>query len=368
MNEPAARNLEAASPAAAAIARVLDAHRVAMQANEAAVVDNQDPEALHDFRVAIRRSRSLLKHCEGLFAREPCRQLRRHLAWIAKATGSRRDLDVFIAQLDGHARELAAPERLAPLHALLLRRQRQAHAALIRALGSERYGALKQTWRQFTEAALEQPTGLQPILAEAAHDRIGAVLRELTRLARSIRPGSKFVRLHTLRKDSKELRYLLEAFRPLTVEESDRLIAALKKMQDYMGEVCDLNIQRQLLAQYRHALDQPAALAAIDELDRRLQKQERRKREVFPKHRDKFLRRRHRRLFESLLARLMRFAADLPPPVREVEPRRGPRAPRARPAGRPRARLPAAEAAMAQADTAHGAQGAAPSGAADPPP
>ena len=53
-------------------------------------------EALHKFRVATRRSRALLRPCDGVD------ELQQELRWLAGVLGPVRDLDVLIE----HVREL----------------------------------------------------------------------------------------------------------------------------------------------------------------------------------------------------------------------------------------------------------------------
>ena len=71
-----------------------------------------DPEALHDFRVAVRRLRSWLgrtRECSGATRqRAPLKRLRR----LATATSRGRDSEVLAAWLDGEKRELTARQRV----------------------------------------------------------------------------------------------------------------------------------------------------------------------------------------------------------------------------------------------------------------
>ena len=62
--------------------------------------DPTDVEAVHDFRVALRRLRSVLKAHKPLLGRNVDR-LRRDLGDVAGATGQARDAEVQIGWLDG---------------------------------------------------------------------------------------------------------------------------------------------------------------------------------------------------------------------------------------------------------------------------
>jgi CHAD domain-containing protein len=65
---------------------------------------------------------------------------------------------------------------------------------------------------------------------------------------RSIKDGSPPQRLHRLRIECKKLRYLLEFFAPLYAEQDvRRLVGALKKLQNNLGDHNDYALQQQSL-------------------------------------------------------------------------------------------------------------------------
>ncbi|MCB0297264.1 MAG: CHAD domain-containing protein, partial [Calditrichaeota bacterium] len=97
-------------PAAAALQRILRELREVMQQNEPGVIADIDSEFLHDFRVAVRRTRSALGQLKGVFAAERLAQFRSDFAEIGKATNLLRDLDVYL--LDRRHYEAMLPETL----------------------------------------------------------------------------------------------------------------------------------------------------------------------------------------------------------------------------------------------------------------
>ncbi|MEJ2153116.1 MAG: CHAD domain-containing protein, partial [Gemmatimonadota bacterium] len=71
----------------------------AMRNNERAVRSGSDPDGLHDFRVASRRSRVVLSRAKKVLADPSFKRCRRDLRWLAKTTNRSRDLDVGLASL-----------------------------------------------------------------------------------------------------------------------------------------------------------------------------------------------------------------------------------------------------------------------------
>ncbi|HEX9343841.1 MAG TPA: CHAD domain-containing protein, partial [Actinomycetota bacterium] len=67
--------------------------------NEAGVRLGDDPEAVHQARVGIRRLRSTLRTFRSVLDREWSGALRAELAWIADLLGAVRDADVLLERL-----------------------------------------------------------------------------------------------------------------------------------------------------------------------------------------------------------------------------------------------------------------------------
>ena len=85
------------------------AHRYLDAASESAgrVMADTDPDALHDFRVALRHLRSVLRTYRSCL-RKPPKKLRRQLKRVVRATGAGRDAEVFLAWLDAQSPPPAA--------------------------------------------------------------------------------------------------------------------------------------------------------------------------------------------------------------------------------------------------------------------
>ena len=102
-----------------------------------------DPESLHDMRVAVRRSRALLRAGAPLVATDT-QTLSLELQWLGTILGDVRDLDVLLARLRGEAASLDPGDRDAAGRLLrALERQRtRARQEMLKALDSQRYEAL----------------------------------------------------------------------------------------------------------------------------------------------------------------------------------------------------------------------------------
>ncbi len=288
----------------AELARVLNESRAAMQAAEAGVFEDRDTEHLHDFRVALRRTRALLKLLGHAFESGACRRFRAEFAWLARATGPQRDLDVFLSQCEPQRASAFDQRAVERLRATAQRRRSTARRSLLRALRGARYRLLMSDWFAFLEA--EQAFTAEPPVGRSASAH--AVLRAYHKLMRRggrIGPRSRVESLHKLRKNCKELRYLLEAFADLFEKAHiTRLTRSLGKLQDVLGRICDVAVQRALLSDLEKALTAEAPSAPTRALLRSwrqsLRKQHDRARQRVRKRFDRVQRKRNRHLFASL--------------------------------------------------------------------
>ena len=85
-----------------------------VEVNLPGTLDDLDTEFLHDLRVAVRRSRSVLRELKGAFPPEQLEQQREALKWIQAITGPTRDLDVQLLDW-GHLLSGVPAERHAAL-------------------------------------------------------------------------------------------------------------------------------------------------------------------------------------------------------------------------------------------------------------
>ncbi len=257
-----------------------------MLQNEAGMRTGTDTEFLHDYRVAIRRTRSALTQIKSVFPLRIVDRYKTEFAWLGQQTGPSRDLDVYLLNFDDYRDSLPAAMQadIEPLHEFLVRHQKIEHRALVKILNSARYRRLIRNWRNFLEQPVNERTTMKnagrPVI-EVACKRIWSIYRRAIREGNAINAESPADDLHELRKTCKKLRYLMEFFQSLFPAGNIReLIQILKTLQDNLGDFQDYEVQVITLKRFSHqmvaeGLAPPDTLLAmgmlIDNLERRQQ-------------------------------------------------------------------------------------------------
>lgn len=318
---PATRQtLDPQMAAGAAVRQILLRQLEALEAQEAETRRGEDPECLHDLRVAVRRTRSVLGQLKSVLPASARQHFRAEFAWLGAVTSSTRDLDVYLLQFPGFRDRLPAEQRddLDPLHRFLLAHRAQEQARLVEALDSERYRRLKGEWRSFleAEAGSDWPETSRRPLQWVADARLAKALGRVLRDGAAIGAQSPATELHELRKSGKKLRYLVEFFQPLyPLKPVGRLIASLKGLQDNLGEFQDLQVQSEALLGFSGRMLEegevsPRTLLAMGMLVEVLRSRQQLAREEFAERFAGFDNDENRRLLENLRARRL-LAATL---------------------------------------------------------
>lgn len=240
-------SLDATMPAAEATVSICRRLAEVVEANLAGTIDDLDPEFLHDLRVAIRRSRSVLKEMGRVLAPDDLARSRADLRWIQEVTGPTRDLDVLLHEWPDLASPV--PETMqgytAPLLSLLREDRSEAFATMRRHLRSRRYGRSWAAWKDVLGGGKEHSGADATVpIGPLAARRILTVHRAMLEMGSAITGDSPPDGLHDLRKKGKELRYLLELFGGMWPSERVRpLVTALKGLQDALGHFQDDEVQ-----------------------------------------------------------------------------------------------------------------------------
>jgi CHAD domain-containing protein len=233
------------------------------EANVPGILRDTDTEFLHDFRVAVRRTRALLK----LFGDElglPAGTARfaAEFKWLGDVTTPVRDLDVHLLGFEDMARRLRAakPDDLVPLRDYVLGSRAREYRVLARALRSPRFRDLTRQWRDaLAPAVMAGHPAVTAGCPAVAAGRTRKAFLKVARLGAAITPDSPHESLHSLRKRCKELRYALEFFAPLyDPGRYGEVIADLRGLQDCLGTFQDSEVQ---IAEIRSLA---AAMAAAD--------------------------------------------------------------------------------------------------------
>jgi len=278
--------------------------------NEQGTLADTDSEFLHDFRVAVRRTRSALSQIRDVFPPEDVERFKEGFRWLGQVTGPTRDLDVYLLKLPGYAQSLPRKARgdLDALGDFLCLTQKREQEKLARALSSERYLELIAEWRDF----LASPPPMRPAapnakrpIADVAGSSIRRSWRRLRKKGREIDADSPPELLHRLRIEAKKLRYLLTFFRSLYPERTiDGLVSSLKKLQDNLGDFNDFGVQQAALKDFGERMLKEGApveaIMAMGRLVERLEAGEAKERRRFAKRFLGFTSRENRRLFRDL--------------------------------------------------------------------
>ncbi len=255
-----------------------------VEANMAGTLADLDTEFLHDLRVAVRRSRSVLRELADAFPTEPLKQQRDALKWVQSITGPTRDLDVQLLDW-GHLLSGVPADRhaaLAPVRLLLERHRAAALRTLKRELRSAAYREAWSGYRAFLAGGLgparERPDAKRPI-ADVAGGRIRKVYARMVAMGTAIDESSPPEHLHELRKRGKELRYLLEFFGGLWPADVVKpMVKTLKGLQDVLGTHQDREVQadhmRQLADELATQVGGPEALLVLGVLIDQLEAEE----------------------------------------------------------------------------------------------
>src|SRR6266487_1503345 len=238
--------LTQAMPAALAVATVLGGLFDTVEANVPGTIRDVDIEFLHDLRIAVRRTRSVLKLAGSVLPAALAGRYRPEFKWLGDLTTPTRDLDVYLLGYPQMAAKLVAgtePE-LRPFHEHLVRQRAVAQRQLARGLRSARFGSLASRWRHDLEQVAAVP-GRRPATGKFAAARIARAHQRVLRDGGGIDATAPPQALHDLRKRCKELRYLLEVFASLhDPAEQWRAVNELKALQDCLGEFQDTEVQQ----------------------------------------------------------------------------------------------------------------------------
>lgn len=248
-----------------ALAAAWSAHLTALREQLPRVLDSDDDEHLHRFRVALRKTRALLKLFLPLVP--DMRLLKDELKWLAQVTGETRDLDVLSMQ--ALQRLESAPAKTAAAASILAELQHRRTAAreqLRELVDSPRSRNLLAQWQHFV-ATLPARQNLPAAIDIPAWTAIEVpILKNSRRLLKdgsAIDAATPAHALHELRIRGKRLRYLLESFELGSKEKRiEPLRKKLLKLQTVLGEHQDGVVAMQHWQQLAKTLRRRKGIAA----------------------------------------------------------------------------------------------------------
>jgi CHAD domain-containing protein len=205
-----------------------------------------DSEALHDFRVGLRRLRSALSAYRDQLDDSVNRKMRRRVKQLARATNEGRDAEVQLTWLGKQMQQLA-PEETPGLYWLAGRlegRKQETHDRTIEDVAGRYQKVSAKLRRALGVLRIELETGQgqpPPTFSEVT----GSLTREQVPRLREdlslVRGSSDADQLHRTRISLKRLRYLLEPIARRN-RRAGALVRQFKEAQDLLGEHHDMHI------------------------------------------------------------------------------------------------------------------------------
>jgi CHAD domain-containing protein len=243
--------LTASSPAGQVVLAYLQTHADALKSLDPMVRRNE-PDAVHQMRVATRRLRSTLRSFGHIISRDGMQRLAAELKWLGTMLGQARDGEVLAGHLQAELRQTPGELLIGPVQGRVQGHFASAHAearaALLGALDSPRYFSLLEELDQLIAEPPLAPQAAMPsakVLPVAVRRPYRQVRRRMRR-ARQARAGqSADVALHQARKAARRARYASEAMTPAIGPKARRFAKQMKKVQSVLGDHQDAVIARQ---------------------------------------------------------------------------------------------------------------------------
>ena len=211
---------------------VLERQYAQMLRHDPGVRLDLDPEDVHRMRVAVRRTRAVLRAARPLLDPEWSEPLRSELKWLGGSLGPRRDLDVLIERMRKEIAGLDPPELQAAGQLVALLRKERDHAqdVAVEALSSARYFRLLDEVESATRG---------PRVRRSQISLRWLARREFKRLrkkAQRLSWASTDAELHRARILCKRTRYAVELAEPEMGKHARRVAERAASLQDVLGE------------------------------------------------------------------------------------------------------------------------------------
>ena len=242
LREPADRGIRLI-----ALSLVDDAHHAAekllQQSGDLRDGDTDGDDALHDFRVAVRRLRSWIRAFRPQLERDLTRKRRRRLSKIAEATNAIRDATVHLEWLRAERRASTPRERAG--HKWLAERLSTVHAngsgPALRAAHDleDMVDKLTRRLNVYCSAVLsvEPPARFGTVLAARVLEESEALQSRLA----GIDGMGDVEGAHRARIAAKHLRYVAEPASTV-IPDGDSIIETLKSLQNALGDLHDVHV------------------------------------------------------------------------------------------------------------------------------
>jgi CHAD domain-containing protein len=246
------RRLTPSSPAGQVVLAYLRTHAERLTSLDP-MVRRDEPDAVHQMRVATRRLRSTLRSFGGVIRRDRTQRLADELQWLGTVLGEARDAEVLAGHLQAGLRAAPAELVIGPVQARIQGHfaavRASARTAVLAALDSPRYFSLLDELDSLMAEPPLTPQAARPaaaVLPAAARRPYRQVRRRMRLALRAPAGQATDAALHEARKAAKRARYAGEAIAPALGKQARRFTRQMKKVQSVLGEHQDAVIARQV--------------------------------------------------------------------------------------------------------------------------
>lgn len=218
-------------------------------------------EAVHDVRVALRRSRSYLRTFSRLFDSGLAVGISADLKWYATYLGRVRDIDVTSDLLYAEVVDQFDSAVWKELEPVLEERRSAALATLQDCRNVSRYQmVLRHVW-MLSDAPMRNRTDLD------LRELLKRPWRDYRNATRALKPSYDALRYHQVRIRAKNLRYAAEIAEPFDAQLAKRVVSAGTTVQDRIGALRDAHAVVVWLA--ANLEDAPMSAPLLDSLRHR---------------------------------------------------------------------------------------------------
>jgi CHAD domain-containing protein len=233
-----------------------------VQRNEDGIKKEIDVEFLHDYRIAVRRTRSAITQIKGVLPDDMITEYKEQFSNIGTATNHARDLDVYLMRK--HYFLDILPMEIRPgleyLFDHFYREKKKEYRKLRRLLNSDEYKETIIGWenslKNLNDEKKNQAVNSKIPVLQLAKKIIYRKYKQVLAQGIKINKETPDEELHKLRIECKKLRYLIEFFQSLFPEKEISLfINHLKILQTHLGDFNDYFVQQENLNAFLQNLD-----------------------------------------------------------------------------------------------------------------
>jgi len=252
--------------------------------------DPKDVEALHQFRIHMRKLRALLQEFARFFDPKWLKKHQKLLAKLMKKTNKKRDNDVALINIQTFEKKLGSKNKtsLDSLKHSLKEKEKKFEKKLISFMSGELLSnELKVLYQDSHHKDIYLESAKQPLILISI-TLMRQRIQEIITKGEVLQEDSPPMAYHALRIQFKRLRYLFELLAPIIPQKKlDTALNHLKKIQTILGEINDLQVQQKELKSFcKNCKDKQRKSLSV--LQKKMKKREKKRLEAFKKGYDTF--------------------------------------------------------------------------------